>query len=287
MTTGETTRPLALESRSLREAAVVLALALLLVVGPHVLGLLGRASILALRRFSTWWPPAGVELLPLGVAGLVILVTAYALATRGSRRRSPGLPRGRRFLPPLDLILLQLGNVTFLAFALVLAVVTCGLLSSALRALVGKPWLVANSLRVSAAVAAAGALFELWRPLRSGPSRALRRRWSRRAAILGGAVGGFWLIGRGAEWSLSTFHLEDSQVDLPTLAILYGLLWVVLAGSALLVRFERWGTDASEPTPRRRRLAVALLLAWVAHLGFLSLYLNEALLTLQGHLAGT
>ncbi len=280
-------RPLDMETQPLREAAVALATSFALVLAPNAIGLLARLSTALLRRFSAWWPPTSLEPLPLGVAGLVLLVTAYALATRGSRMLSPGFSKRRRFLPPPDLLLLQLGNVTFLAFFLILALVTLGLLSSALRALVAKPWLVANGLAASLAVAAAGAFLGLRRPPPAGSWNALRRRWSKGAAILGGAVGGFWLIGRASELSLLKIRLADSQVDPSTLASLYALLWIVLAGSVILARFERSATEASGSTALHLSLALASPLTWVTYLGFLTLYLNGAFLTLREHLAGT
>jgi hypothetical protein len=283
----EALRPLDVEARRLRDAAVALTISFALVLAPNAIGLLARLSTLLLRRFSAWWPPTSLEPLPLGVAGLVLLVTAYALATRGSRMRRPGFRKRRRFLPPLDLLLLQLGNVTFLAFLLVLTVVTLGLLSSALRALVSMPWLVANGLAASLTVAAAGAFLGLRRPLPAGSWNALRRRWSRGAAILGGAVGGFWLIGRASERSLLKIRLADSQVDPSTLASLYALLWIVLAGCVILARFERSLTEASGSTALRLSLALTSPLTWATYLGFLTLYLNGAFLTLREHLAGT
>jgi hypothetical protein len=276
-----------METQPLREAAVAGAISFALVLAPNAVGLLARLSTVWLRRFSAWWPPTSLEPLPLGVAGLVLLVTAYALATRGSRMRSPGFSKPRRFLPPPDLLLLQLGNVTFLAFFLILALVTLGLLSSALRALVSEPWLVANGLAASLAAAAAAALLGLRRPLPAGSWNERRRRWSRGAAILGGAVGGFWLIGRASAQSLLKIRLADSQVDPSTLASLYALLWVVLAGCVILTRFERSATEASGSTALHRSLALTSALTWATYLGFLTLYLNGAFLTLRGHLMGT
>lgn len=284
MRAGETPPPPGTPARPLRELSRVLAGCLLLVVGAHALGLLARGSAQLLRRFWAWWPPESLQPLPLGVAGLMMLVTAYALATRGSRMRNPELPKGRRFLPPLDLLLLQLGNVTFMAFALILAVVTLGLLSSALRALVTSPWLAKHGLAASLAVAVVAALLAL----RSSSRRswdARRRRWAVRAAALGAAVGTFWLIGRGVERALLRLWLEDSPADLPTLASLYGLLWILLAGSVFLTRFERSASDSSQSTRFRSMLATTSLLAWAAYLGFLALYLYGVFLTLRGHLA--
>ncbi len=269
------------------ETTRAIAFSLALVVAPNVLGLLAKVSALVLRRFSSWWPPTGLELLPLGVAGLVVLATAYALATRGSRMRSAGLAKRRRFLPPLDLLLLQLGNATFLAFAIVLAIVTLGLLSAALRVLVGQPWLVADGLMASLAVAAVVALFALRRGSAGTRSwRDLRRRWWRRAAVLGIAVGGFWLVGAGTEQSLLEARVAGSQIERPALAGLYALLCLPLVGGALAARFERSGAPRAWSTSPLRWLPAASLLTWLAYLGFLTLYLNGALLTLRGHLAG-
>lgn len=279
--------PLDMETQPLRQAAAALAISFALVLVPNAIGLLARLSAALLRWFSAWWPPSRLEPLPLVVAGLVLLVTAYALATRGSRMRRPGLGRRSRFLPPPDLLLLQLGNVTFLAFFLVLTVVTFGLLSSALRALVSEPWLAANGLYASLAVAAAGGFLGLRRSPPAGSWNALRRRWAKGAAILGGAVGCFWLIGRASELSLLKIRLADSQVDPSTLASLYVLLWIVLAGCVILTRFERPATEASGSRALHGSLALTVPLTWATYLGFLTLYLNGALLTLRGHLAGT
>ncbi len=214
-----------------------------------------------------------------------MLVTAYALATRGGRMRSPGVPEHRR-LPPLDLLLLQLGNVTFLAFALVLAVVTLGLLSSALGALVEAAWLAANGFTASLAVAALLALLAVRRrPAAAGPRDAPLRRRTRDAVVLGCASGGFWLIGKAPSQGLLRIRLADSQLDPSTLATLYALLWTALAGSLILDRLDGPPASSSAPRARRRSLALTAPLAGTAYLGFLALYLNGALLTLRGHLA--
>ncbi len=196
--------------------------------------------------------------------------------------RNPRLPKGRRFLPPPDLILLQIGNVTFMAFALILAVVTLGLLSSALRALVERPSLVRHGLAWCLAVATFAALFEVRRRPASWRRMPLPRRLTRRAGILGGAVAGLWLVGLVSGWGLPQPRWADAEVAARTLAGLYLLLWLLLAGAAWLIRRER---PPAGSTSSRRSLAAASLLSWVAYVGFLTLYLNASFLTLRGCLA--
>ncbi len=254
-----------------------------LVAAPNALALLARTGPAAVDRFTAWWPPAGLDLLPVAVAGLVVLVTAFALATRGHRLRGARANGGRRFLPPLDLLLLQVGNVSFMAFALVLGVVTLGLLASGLRLLASHPGLLANDFAASVGVAAVATLSGL----RSRSWRVSGGRWRQHAALLGLATGGLWLLIAMPGPSLPGLREAAGQLQPSALLSLYGLLWVLLGVSSMAAGFGWDGAGRADSTAPRRDPVAASLLAGVTYLAFLALYLSATLQTVRALLAAS
>jgi hypothetical protein len=283
-----------MEIRFPKSAASMMVSALALFLAPNILGLLAGVFTRLLSSFAAWWPPDSLQPLPIGVTVLVVVVVAYSLATlRGGvlgkgAAQGPKLAERRRFLPPIELVLLQIGNVTFLAFALILVVVALGLAVSALQALVAHPGFLANGFVACLGLATAVMLFTL-RPsvLKALDWNRLSTAWTRRGVLLALAVAAFGAAGAVPSSGPVRLQLSESQLSLRFMAAIYLALIISLALGHLLARRARARAldEASLPTPGW--FTPAFVLSWIANLGMLALFLNGVLLTLRGHLAPT
>jgi MFS family permease len=283
-----------MEIRFPRGTVSTMVSALALFLAPNVLGLLAGVFTRLLSSFAAWWPPDSLQPLPIGVTVLVLVVVAYSLATlRGGvlgerAAQGPKPTERRRFLPPIELVLLQIGNVTFLAFALILVVVALGLAVSALQALLAHPGFLANGFVACLGLAAAVMLLTL-RPsvLTALDWNRLSRTWTRRSVLLAIAVAAFGVVGAVQSSGPVRLQLSESQLSLQLMAAIYLALMVCLALGHLLARRGRPTApdEASLPVPRWS--TPPLVLSWIANLGMLALYLNGVLLTLHGHLVPT
>jgi MFS family permease len=265
--------------------------ALALFLAPNILGLLSGVFTRLLSSFAAWWPPDSLQPLPIGVTVLVVVVVAYSLATLrsgalGNRaEEGPRSTEHRRFLPPIELVLLQIGNVTFLAFALILIVVALGLAVSVLQALLAHPGFLANGFVACLGLAAVVMLATLRPSVLKGLDRnRLSRTWTRRSALLAIAVAAFGVVGAVQPSGPLRLQLSESQLSLQLMATIYSALIACLALGHLLAREKRPTAREEASPPVTRWPTPALVLSWIANLGMLALFLNGVLLTLHGHL---
>ncbi len=262
-----------------------------LVLVPNAVGIGARAFPKLFRYVSSWiYPSARIELLSILGVVLAFAFVFYVFLTSRSRARSGVWARGplrdtrRRYLPPLEILLLQLGNFSFLVFALIVLVLAVELLFSALRGAVDSPRMVNHNLGLSLALALLGTALAL-RPSALGARSfaTLVRAWLPWATLCSIALAAFGLIDALGGSGLLRIHLAASVLPPEALGLVYASLLICLVLGRLLAR-----ADAASPAPglgpRRVRLVSGLGLAATATIGLSALLLHAAFLTLFAHL---
>lgn len=253
-----------------------------LILGPSALGTFARGFPRLLQRLPNWTPSARLELWAiLAVAAASVAVVVGRLAARGRRAAAPealGAPSSRRrFLPPVELVLLVVGNLTFLAFAAIVAVAMLSFLATGLRAVAGFRPLATHHREVSLGIATAIFLIGL-RPGTLGWRRLLTH-WLRWSAVFALAVAGSAAASAAPDAAVLG-RLEPSGP-----AGLYSLLLIGLALSYLLARAGRAKATGEDSFRPLGWFVPAVGLAWTAYLGLLALVLDGVFLTLRAHLA--
>ncbi len=264
------------------------AAAVTLFLAPNALGLLADFAPRLSRRFSAWFYPWSLNLLPLvtlafAFAVVLFLFVSRALGRRRTRAARLSISTGtRKTLPPLEVLLLQIGNLTFLAFAAILAIVVLGALSSALTGILHDPRLARFNFTASLLLATA-VLAPALRPrvLRAQTWDRLVSFWLRRPLILAAAVAGFGAVAAAGDLGILKLRLAASQLPKIWLVALYALL---LVGLGLCYLVARAGRARVHREDSRLPLIPNLIVARLIHLGILTLFLQGTFLTLLGHL---
>lgn len=256
-----------------------------LILGPSALGIFASGFPHLLQRLPDWTPSARLELWAiLAVAAASVAVVVGRLAA-GRRRRAgapgaPGAGSRRRILPPVELVLLAVGNLTFLAFAAIVAAAVLSMLATGLRAAADYQPLVAHHLKVSLGIAAAISLIGL----RPGALRALGwtrlfSRWLRRSGLFAIAVAGSAVAGVARDAGFL------NPLDRSVPAGLYAASLIGLVLSYLLARVGRAKASGEDSIRPLGWFVPALGLAWTTHLGLLALFVDGVFLTLRAQLA--
>lgn len=280
-----------MESQTLRRASSTAAVVTGLVLSPGILGYLVAVFPALLSGLMTGLYAARLEFLPLVVTPLVVLIVVYAFLSRGRRtavgkasRPEPGGWR-RKLLPPVELALLGIGNLTFGAFALILAVLTLAFLFSLLRNVIVQWPLLARSFTASLAFVALVLVFA-WRPrvLKALSWSRLRGSWIMGSGRIALAVGVLGIVGATGSVRWLGVPTTRSLLDAQTLAILYLGFLACLLASHLLARGGRARAPREESAMPRGWFLPAFGLIWFAKLGILALYTHAVLLTLHARL---